>query len=96
LGGRSKRISEFEASLVYKVEFQDSQGYAEKPCLKKKKKKIPCVVYGIPWFGLCPSQEGLCVVLSVSSWLQFSHDGIEAASATRPQASIVPELSMVS
>jgi hypothetical protein len=26
---------EFEASLVYRVEFQDSQGYTEKPCLKK-------------------------------------------------------------
>jgi hypothetical protein len=26
-------------SLVYKVEFQDSQGYTEKPCLEKKKKK---------------------------------------------------------
>jgi hypothetical protein len=26
-------ISAFEASLVYKGEFQDSQGYTEKPCL---------------------------------------------------------------
>jgi hypothetical protein len=32
-------ISEFEASLVYKSEFQDSQGNTEKPCLKKFKKK---------------------------------------------------------
>jgi hypothetical protein len=38
LGGRSRRISEFEASLVYR-EFQDSQGYTEKPCLEKPKKK---------------------------------------------------------
>jgi hypothetical protein len=30
-------ISEFEASLVYR-EFQDSQGYTEKPCLEKKPK----------------------------------------------------------
>jgi hypothetical protein len=37
-GGRGRRISEFEASLVYS-EFQDSQGYTEKPCLGKKKKK---------------------------------------------------------
>jgi hypothetical protein len=29
LGGRGRRISEFE----------DSQGYTEKPCLKKKKKR---------------------------------------------------------
>jgi hypothetical protein len=37
-----RQISEFEASLVYKSEFQDSQGYTEKPCLKPppaKKKK---------------------------------------------------------
>jgi hypothetical protein len=42
LGGRGRRISEFEASLVYKVEFQDSQGYTEKPYLEKQKqnKKI--------------------------------------------------------
>jgi hypothetical protein len=39
LGGRGRRISEFEASLVYKSEFQDSQGYTEKPCLEKPKKK---------------------------------------------------------
>jgi hypothetical protein len=45
VGGRGRRISEFKASLVYRVssrtaratqrEFQDSQGYTEKPCLKK-------------------------------------------------------------
>ena len=34
--GRGRWISEFEASLVY---HWDSQGYTEKPCLKKKKKK---------------------------------------------------------
>jgi hypothetical protein len=37
LGGRGRWISEFKASLVYKIEFQDSQGYTEKPCLKNKK-----------------------------------------------------------
>jgi hypothetical protein len=31
-------LCEFEASLVYS-EIQDSQGYTERPCLKKKKKK---------------------------------------------------------
>jgi hypothetical protein len=32
-----RQISEFEASLVYKVSSrtQDSQGYTEKPCLEK-------------------------------------------------------------
>jgi hypothetical protein len=28
-----------KVSLVYKSEFQDSQGYTEKPCLEKPKKK---------------------------------------------------------
>jgi hypothetical protein len=37
--GRGRRISEFEASLVYKSEFQDSQGYTEKPCLENKTKQ---------------------------------------------------------
>jgi hypothetical protein len=40
LGGRGRWISEFEASLVYKVsKFQDSQGYTEKPCLEKPREK---------------------------------------------------------
>jgi hypothetical protein len=39
LGGRGRWISEFEASLVYKSEFQDSQSYTEKPRLKKPKKE---------------------------------------------------------
>jgi hypothetical protein len=34
LGGRNRWISEFEASLVYKVSFR-----TEKPCLEKPKKK---------------------------------------------------------
>jgi hypothetical protein len=41
LGGRGRQISEFEASLVYKSEFQDnqdSQGYTENACLKKQNK----------------------------------------------------------
>jgi hypothetical protein len=32
LGGRGRRISEFEAG---QSELQDSQGYTEKPCLEK-------------------------------------------------------------
>jgi hypothetical protein len=39
LGGRDRQISEFQASLVYRVEFQDSQGYTEKPCLEKPRGK---------------------------------------------------------
>jgi hypothetical protein len=39
LESRGRQISEFEASLVYRVSFQDSQGYTEKPCLEKPKTK---------------------------------------------------------
>jgi hypothetical protein len=39
LGGRGRWISEFKTSLVYKVEFQDSLVYTEKPCLEKYQKK---------------------------------------------------------
>jgi hypothetical protein len=39
LGGRSRRISEFEASPGYTVTLQDSQGYTEKPCLENKTKQ---------------------------------------------------------
>jgi hypothetical protein len=39
LGGKGRQISEFEASLVYKSELQDSQGYTEKPCLEPPSKK---------------------------------------------------------
>jgi hypothetical protein len=38
LGGRGRQVSEFKASLIYS-EFQDSQGYTEKPCLKNKTKQ---------------------------------------------------------
>jgi hypothetical protein len=38
LGGRGRRISEFEASPGLQSEFQDSQGYTEKPCLEKQNK----------------------------------------------------------
>jgi hypothetical protein len=39
LGGRSRWISKFDASLIHrKREFQDSQNYTEKPCLQNKNK----------------------------------------------------------
>jgi hypothetical protein len=53
LGGKGRWISEFKTSLVYRVsEFQDSQGYTEKPCLRnppppKKKKKTRKLTYPI-------------------------------------------------
>jgi hypothetical protein len=39
LEGRGRQISEFEASLVYRVSSRTSQGYTEKPCLEKTKTK---------------------------------------------------------
>jgi hypothetical protein len=39
LGGRGRQISEFEASLVIQSEFQDIQGYTEKPCLRNQKER---------------------------------------------------------
>jgi hypothetical protein len=42
LEGRGRWISEFEASLVYRVSSrtgQDSQGYPEKPCLEEREKE---------------------------------------------------------
>ena len=36
---RGRQISEFLASLVYRVLTQDSQGYTEKPCLEKTNKQ---------------------------------------------------------
>jgi hypothetical protein len=35
LGGRGRWISEFKASLVYRMSSGQSQGYIEKPCLEK-------------------------------------------------------------
>jgi hypothetical protein len=40
LGSRGRQISEFEASLVYRVR----QGYTEKHCLEKQQNKIPTAV----------------------------------------------------
>jgi hypothetical protein len=38
LGGRGREISEFEASLVYKVSSRTARA-TEKPCLEKNKKE---------------------------------------------------------
>jgi hypothetical protein len=39
LGGRDRRISEFEASLVYKVSSRTTRAIQGNPVSKKKKKK---------------------------------------------------------
>jgi hypothetical protein len=49
LGGIGRRISEFEATLAYKSEFQDSQSYTEKPCLKTPPPKKIIAVWSYVW-----------------------------------------------
>jgi hypothetical protein len=39
LGGRGRRIPEFEASLVYKVSFRTARAIQRNPVLKNQKKK---------------------------------------------------------
>jgi hypothetical protein len=39
LGGRGRRISEFEASLVYKVSSRTAKATQRTPVLKRKKEK---------------------------------------------------------
>jgi hypothetical protein len=39
LGGRGRRISEFEASLAYKVSSRTARATQRNPVFKKKKKK---------------------------------------------------------
>jgi hypothetical protein len=39
LGGRGRRISEFEASLVYRVSSRTARATQRNPVLKKQKKK---------------------------------------------------------
>jgi hypothetical protein len=50
LGGRGRWISEFEASLVYRVSFRTARATQRKPVLEKKRKKNPvclkCVALG--------------------------------------------------
>jgi hypothetical protein len=40
LGGRGRRISEFEASLVYRVSSRIARAIQRNPVSKKKKKKV--------------------------------------------------------
>jgi hypothetical protein len=40
LGGRGRRISEFEASLVYRVSSRTARATQRNPVLKKRKKKV--------------------------------------------------------
>jgi hypothetical protein len=40
LGGRGRQISEFKASLVYKVSSRTTRAIPETPCLEKPLKKV--------------------------------------------------------
>jgi hypothetical protein len=39
LGGRGRQISEFEASLIYKVSSRTARAKTEKPCLEKQQQQ---------------------------------------------------------
>jgi hypothetical protein len=41
LGSRGRQISDFKASLVYRVSSRIAKGYTEKSCLEKQKQKKP-------------------------------------------------------
>jgi hypothetical protein len=49
LGGRGRRISEFKASLVYRVSFRTARATQRYPLSKKKKKEEYLNVMGINW-----------------------------------------------
>jgi hypothetical protein len=61
LGGRGRRISEFEASLVYKVSSRTARAIQRNPVLKNKNKNKQTnkkgrwemtIFYSFPWFIL--------------------------------------------
>jgi hypothetical protein len=55
LGGRGRRISEFEASLVYKVSSRTARAIQKNPVLKKTKKKRKEIDYNWKMKSLnCP------------------------------------------
>ena len=76
LGGRGRGISEFKASLVYRVSSKDSQGYTEKLSIEKPnhlkffvylgyKLSVGCSVgkelFPICWLLFCPFESVLCL-----------------------------------
>jgi hypothetical protein len=78
LGGRSRQISEFEANLVLQNEFQASQGYTERPCLRQTNRRM-CLEEIKPlrltrrswWMGCGPQEsEKSCKMLGVQNVLQ--------------------------
>jgi hypothetical protein len=49
LGGRGRWISEFEASLVYRVSFRTARATQRNPVLKTKNKKQKAKTKKKPW-----------------------------------------------
>jgi hypothetical protein len=49
LGGRGRWISEFEASLVYKVSSRTARAIQRNPVSKNKKTKKKKLVKALPW-----------------------------------------------
>jgi hypothetical protein len=61
LGGRGRRISEFEASLVYSVSSRTARATQKKPCLEKtknKKRKKKMTEMDIQGSSDCKPQRG--------------------------------------
>lgn len=63
--GKQRQFSKFKASLVYRVEVQESQSYAKKPHLKKKKRRrrsqvLSCslVTSTKPWVSFPEAHKG--------------------------------------
>jgi hypothetical protein len=59
LGGRGRRISEFEASLVYRVSSRTARDIQRNPVLKKttKKKKGLSSLFPLPFVSLMKVKE---------------------------------------
>jgi hypothetical protein len=68
LGGRGRWISEFEASLVYKVSFRIARTTQRNPeKLKKKKGKTVCSNFGL--YHLHGAKEVIILLTAQSSYL---------------------------
>jgi hypothetical protein len=55
LGGRSRQISEFKTSLVYRVSSRTARATQRNPVSKKKKKEVN-------FLRLTPSRDGINIV----------------------------------
>jgi hypothetical protein len=95
LGGRGRRISEFEANLVYKVSSRTARAIQRNPVSKKTKKKV-CVrrcihTLGQTWQSrdsIVPSVLPLQLYICSHDWIPFPgvcSKHIPSGSSERPQ-----------